>query len=118
MNWLPSFYATRDIGTDGMLQLRAARRIARPNERDLNPNLVYLNDFNARQGNPYLQPVNNDLLELAYRDRIFGVDSSFTLFKRCESPVIGNRSYTLASDPNVIVSRPSISAPTIRSAST
>jgi hypothetical protein len=106
MNWLPSFYATRDIGTDGMLQLRAARRIARPNERDLNPNLVYLNDFNARQGNPHLQPVNNDLLELAYRDRIFGVDSSFTLFKRRESPVIGNRSYALASDPNVIVTSP------------
>jgi hypothetical protein len=106
MNWLPSFYATRDIGTDGMLQLRAARRIARPNERDLNPNLVYLNDFNARQGNPHLQPVNNDLIELAYRDRIFGVDSSFTLFKRRESPVIGNRSYALASDPNVIVTSP------------
>jgi outer membrane receptor protein involved in Fe transport len=106
MNWLPSFYATRDIGTDGMLQLRAARRIARPNERDLNPNLVYLSDSSARQGNPHLQPVNNDLLELAYRDRIFGVDSSFTLFKRRESPVIGNRSYTLASDPNVIVTSP------------
>ncbi|MBW8899606.1 MAG: outer membrane beta-barrel protein, partial [Massilia sp.] len=106
MNWLPSLYATRDIGTDGMLQLRAARRIARPNERDLNPNLVYLNDFNARQGNPHLQPVNNDLIELAYRDRIFGVDSSFTLFKRRESPVIGNRSYALASDPNVIVTSP------------
>ena len=106
MNWLPSFYATRDIGKDGMLQLRAARRIARPNERDLNPNLVYLNDVNARQGNPHLQPVNNDLVELAYRDRIFGVDSSFVLFKRRESPVIGNRSYALASDPNVIVTSP------------
>jgi hypothetical protein len=106
MNWLPSFYATRDIGKDGMLQLRAARRIARPNERDLNPNLVYLNDVNARQGNPRLQPVNNDLVEFAYRDRIFGVDSSFVLFKRRESPVIGNRSYALASDPNVIVTSP------------
>jgi outer membrane receptor protein involved in Fe transport len=106
MNWLPSFYATRDIGKDGMLQLRAARRIARPNERDLNPNLVYLNDVNARQGNPHLQPVNNDLVELAYRDRIFGVDSSFVLFKRREAPVIGNRSYALASDPNVIVTSP------------
>jgi outer membrane receptor protein involved in Fe transport len=106
MNWLPSFYATRDIGTDGMLQLRVSRRIARPNERDLNPNLVYLSDFNARQGNPDLQPVNNDNYELAYRDRIYGVDSSFTLFKRRESPVIGNRSYALASDPNVIVTSP------------
>lgn len=106
MNWLPSFYATRDIGANGMLQLRAARRIARPNERDLNPNLVYLSDFSARQGNPDLQPVNNDLLELAYRDRIFGVDSSFVLFKRREAPVIGNRSYALASDPNVIVTSP------------
>ncbi|EEF23947.1 conserved hypothetical protein, partial [Ricinus communis] len=82
MNWLPSFYATRDIGTDGMLQFRASRRIARPNERDLNPNLVYLSDFSARQGNPHLQPVNNDNFELAYRDRLFGVDSSFVLFKR------------------------------------
>lgn len=106
MNWLPSFYATRDIGDNGSLQLRASRRIARPNERDLNPNLVYLSDFSARQGNPHLQPVNNDSYELAYRDRLFGVDSSFVLFKRRESPVVGNRSYTLATDPNVIVTSP------------
>jgi hypothetical protein len=106
MNWLPSFYATRDIGANGMLQLRMSRRIARPNERDLNPNLVYLSDFSARQGNPQLQPVNDDNFELAYRDRLFGVDSSFVLFKRRESPVVGNRSYALASDPNVIVTSP------------
>jgi outer membrane receptor protein involved in Fe transport len=105
-NWLPSFYATRDIGADGMVQLRASRRVQRPNERDLNPNLVYISDFDARQGNPNLEPVNNDLYELAYRDRFFGVDSSFTLFKRRESPVVGNRSYALATDPNVIVTSP------------
>src|SRR5205823_3163205 len=69
MNWLPSFYATRDLSDTGMLQLRASRRVQRPNERDLNPNLVFLDDFNARQGNPALQPVNNDLIEAAYRDR-------------------------------------------------
>src|SRR5205823_7873130 len=48
-NWLPSFYATRDLSDTGMLQLRASRRVQRPNERDLNPNLVYLSDFAARQ---------------------------------------------------------------------
>ena len=107
MNWLPSFYATQDVGENGMLQLRVARRIARPNERDLNPNLVYLSDFYARRGNPDLEPVNNDLLEIAYRDRFFDVvDSSVTLFKRRESPVIGNRSYPLLTDPNVIVTSP------------
>ncbi|MGZ5198351.1 MAG: TonB-dependent receptor domain-containing protein [Telluria sp.] len=106
MNWLPSFYATYDVSETGMLQLRASRRIARPNERDLNPNLVYLSDFSARQGNPTLEPVDNDLFELAYRDRFFNVDSSFTLFKRRESPVISSRSYPLAADPNVIVTSP------------
>jgi outer membrane receptor protein involved in Fe transport len=106
MNWLPSFYATYDLSDTGMLQFRAARRIARPNERDLNPNLVYLSDFSARQGNPTLQPVNNDLYELAYRDRFFNVDSSFTLFKRVESPVISNRSYPLATDADVLVTSP------------
>jgi outer membrane receptor protein involved in Fe transport len=106
MNWLPSFYTTYDVSETGMLQLRASRRIARPNERDLNPNLVYLSDFSARQGNPTLEPVDNDLYELAYRDRLFNVDSSFTLFKRRESPVISSRSYPLASDPNVIVTSP------------
>jgi hypothetical protein len=34
------------------------------------------------------------------------VDTSFVLFKRRESPVIGNRSFPLASDPNVIVTSP------------
>jgi outer membrane receptor for ferrienterochelin and colicin len=106
MNWLPSFYATKGLGGDAELQLRASRRIARPNERDLNPNLVYLSDFSARQGNPDLEPVDNDLMELAYRDKLFGVDSSFTLFKRRESPVISNRSYALLTDPNVIVTSP------------
>jgi outer membrane receptor protein involved in Fe transport len=106
MNWLPSFYATQDLSDTAQLQLRASRRIARPNERDLNPNLVYLSDFNARQGNPDLQPVNNDLAEIAYRDRFFTVDTSVTLFKRKESPVIGNRSYPLAPDPNVIITSP------------
>ncbi|WP_036167307.1 outer membrane beta-barrel family protein [Massilia sp. 9096] len=105
-NWLPSFYATRDLKDGGMLQLRASRRVQRPNERDLNPNLVYLSDFSARQGNPQLQPVSNDLVELAYRDRFFGVDSSFTLFKRRESPVVSNLNYALATDPNVIVTSP------------
>jgi len=107
MNWLPSFYATQDLSDTATLQLRVARRIARPNERDLNPNLVYLSDFSARLGNPDLEPVNNDLFEVAYRDRYLDfIDSSVTLFKRRESPVIGNRSYPLASDPNVIVSSP------------
>ncbi len=106
MNWLPSLYATYDLSDTGMLQFRSSRRIARPNERDLNPNLVYLSDFSARQGNPYLQPVSNDLYEIAYRERIVGVDSSFTLFKRVESPVISNRSYPLSSDSNVIVTSP------------
>jgi len=107
MNWLPSLYATQDLSGSAQLQLRMARRIARPNERDLNPNLVYVSDFSARQGNPDLEPVNNDLIEFAYRDRYLDfVDSSVTLFKRREAPVIGNRSYPLASDPNVIVSSP------------
>jgi outer membrane receptor protein involved in Fe transport len=106
MNWLPSFYATYGFGDTGQLQLRASRRIARPNERDLNPNLVYLNDFNARQGNPLLEPVYNGSYELAYRDRFFNVDTSVVLFKRSESPVISNRSYPLPSDPNVLVTSP------------
>lgn len=106
LNWLPSFYATYDVSKTAVLQLRASRRIARPNERDLNPNLVYLSDFSARQGNPNLEPVNNDLTELSYRDNWFGIDSSVTLFKRRESPVISSISYPLASDPDVLVTSP------------
>jgi hypothetical protein len=106
LNWLPSFYATQDLNDTAQLQLRMSRRIARPNERDLNPNLVYLSDFSARQGNPNLEPVSNDLAEIAYRDNFFTVDTSATLFKRRESPVLGNRSFPLASDANVIVTAP------------
>ena len=106
VNWLPSLYASQGISDTGQLQLRVSRRVARPNERDLNPNLVYLSDFNARQGNPNLEPVNNDLAELAWRDNFFGADTSVTLYRRRESPVLGNRSYPLASDPNVIVTSP------------
>lgn len=106
MNWLPSFYATYDLSDTGSLQLRTSRRIARPNERYLNPNLVYLSDFSATQGNPNLKPVNNDLGEVSYRDRFFNVESSFTLFERRESPVVAWRSFPLASDPDVLVTSP------------
>ncbi len=106
VNWLPSLYLIKGVSESGELQLRLSRRVARPNERDLNPNLVYLSDFYARQGNPDLEPVNNDSAELAWRDRFFTVDTSVTLYKRRESPVLGNRSYPLALDPNVIVSSP------------
>jgi len=105
-NWLPSLYVSQGLSDTGQLQLRVSRRVARPNERDLNPNLVYLSDFYARQGNPDLEPVNNDSAELAWRDRFFTVDTSVTLYKRRESPVLGNRSYPLATDPNVIVTAP------------
>jgi outer membrane receptor protein involved in Fe transport len=106
MNWLPSFYATRDLADGGSLQLRVSRRVQRPNEANLNPNLVYYSDFSARQGNPNLKPVNNDHYEFAYRDNFFGVESSFVLFKRLESPVVSNLNYALATDPNVIVTSP------------
>jgi outer membrane receptor for ferrienterochelin and colicin len=106
MNWLPSFYVTRDLSDTGSLRLRASRRVQRPNERDLNPNLVYTGDFSARQGNPQLQPVNNGNYELSYHDRFFNVESDFTVFKRRESPVVSNLNYPLATDPNVIVTSP------------
>ncbi len=106
MNWLPSFYVTQDINDTAQLQLRLSRRIARPNERDLNPNLVYYGDFSALQGNPDLEPVNNDQSEIAYNDQFFNVNSSIKLFERRESPVIGNRTYLLPTDPDVIVSSP------------
>jgi outer membrane receptor protein involved in Fe transport len=106
MNWLPSFYATQGFGENGQLQLRASKRIARPNERDLNPNLVYYSDFTARQGNPELEPVYNDSYELAWRDRLFNVDTSVVLYKRRESPLISNRSYPLPSDSQVLVTSP------------
>jgi outer membrane receptor for ferrienterochelin and colicin len=106
INWLPSLYLSQGLSDTGQVQLRFSRRVARPNERDLNPNLVYLSDFYARQGNPDLEPVNNDSAELAWRDRFFTVDTSVTLYKRRESPVLGNRSYPLAADPNVIVTSP------------
>ncbi|MFC5459321.1 outer membrane beta-barrel protein [Massilia niabensis] len=105
-NWLPSLFVSQGMGETAQMQLRLSRRVARPNERDLNPNLVYLSDFYARQGNRDLEPVNNDSAELAYRDRFFGADTSVTLYKRRESPVIGNRSYPLATDSNVIVTSP------------
>ena len=106
LNWLPSLYLSQGLSDTGQLQLRLSRRVARPNERDLNANLVYLSDFYARQGNPDLEPVNNDSAEIAWRDRFFTVDTSVTLYKRRESPVLGNRSYPLATDPNVIVTSP------------
>jgi hypothetical protein len=43
---------------------------------------------------------------VAYRDRFFNVDTSVTLFKRSESPVISNRSFPLPSDSNVLVTSP------------
>ncbi|EJL28256.1 outer membrane receptor for ferrienterochelin and colicin [Caulobacter sp. AP07] len=59
-------YALSDTQT---LTANYSRRVQRPQVQDLNPNLVYIDQYNLRAGNPDLKPQVTDAYELGWQYR-------------------------------------------------
>lgn len=95
-NVIPSMFVNYTVSDDASLRLSYARRIRRPNGNDLNPFVVYRDEFNVSAGNPQLMPSTSDSLELGYETRLFDkIDANLRAFYRNDSDVIVERSYFL-----------------------
>lgn len=65
-NLFPTFFLSRQLDTNNVLNLSYSRRIDRPNYQDLNPFIFYLDPYTYQQGNPYLRPQYTNSLQLTH----------------------------------------------------
>lgn len=76
VNYIPSFFATYKAGDETNLRFSYAHRIKRPAANDLNPFIVYRDEFNVSSGNPQLRPTQTDSFELGYETRLAGLETN------------------------------------------
>jgi outer membrane receptor protein involved in Fe transport len=91
VNFIPSLFATYRVSDNTNIRLSYAHRIRRPGAADLNPFVVYRDEFNVSSGNPNLKPTNSDSLELGYESRIGGLDANLRGYYRWDTGLISER---------------------------
>ncbi|MFZ6765799.1 TonB-dependent receptor domain-containing protein [Undibacterium sp. Di26W] len=91
INYIPSFFASYKASDDTTIRFSYAHRIRRANANELNPFIVYRDDFNESSGNPKLKPAQTDSFELAYETRVIGLDMNIRGYYRTESDSILSR---------------------------
>lgn len=65
-NFFPSAFVTYELSEDSNLSLNYSRRITRPRGRFINPFSNYSSNINIFRGNPDLDPVMTDAIDLGY----------------------------------------------------
>lgn len=95
-HYIPSFYVTYEVSKQTDIRLSYANRIGRPSPQDLNPFVVYRDEFNASSGNPYLQPSETDSLELGLETKLGKFNTNLRAYHRRDSNVIMERRYFLS----------------------
>lgn len=101
LNWMPSAFATYKLGEKTNLRFSYAHRIRRPGAGELNPFVVYRDEFNESSGNPYLKPVQTDSFEVGYETKAGVLDANVRAYYRNERDTI--RSRQLAVSDTVIL---------------
>ena len=96
ISWIPSLYATYKTADKSNVRLAYARRVRRPNVNDLNPFVVYRDEFNVSSGNPRLRPTKIDSVELGYETNVGPLDTALRAYFRRESDLITERRYFLS----------------------
>jgi outer membrane receptor protein involved in Fe transport len=91
VNYIPSLFATYRLSDNTNIRLSYAHRIRRPGAGDLNPFVVYRDEFNVSSGNPNLKPTNSDSFELGYESRFGGLDTNLRGYYRKDTGLISDR---------------------------
>lgn len=91
LNWMPSAFATYKLGEKTNLRFSYAHRIRRPGAGELNPFVVYRDEFNESSGNPYLKPVQTDSFEVGYETKAGVLDANVRAYYRNERDTIRSR---------------------------
>jgi outer membrane receptor protein involved in Fe transport len=76
-DYFPTIHLSKNFKNKDQVLASYTRRIDRPRGWYLDPFVSYMDAYNIRQGNPYLQPEYIDSYELSYQKRLLG--ALFTL---------------------------------------
>ena len=95
---IPSAFVTYGWSDDTTIRLSYAHRIRRPGAGDLNPFVIYVDEFNVSSGNPELQPSDSDSLELGMETKLGKVDTNLRLYARRDTDLISERRFFLANN--------------------
>ncbi|ELX08456.1 hypothetical protein Jab_2c05050 [Janthinobacterium sp. HH01] len=87
-NFIPSLFATYKATEDANMRFSYARRIRRPNANDLNPYVVYRDEFNVSSGNPMLKPTKTDSFEVGYETKVAGLETNLRGYYRRDTDAI------------------------------
>jgi outer membrane receptor protein involved in Fe transport len=98
---IPSAFLTYGWTDDTTVRLSYAHRIRRPGANDLNPFVIYQDEFNVSSGNPNLRPSDSDSLELGLETKLGKVDTNLRLYARRDTDLISERRFFL--DNNVLL---------------
>jgi outer membrane receptor protein involved in Fe transport len=93
---IPSAFVTYGWSDDTTLRLSYAHRIRRPGAGDLNPFVVYRDEYNVSSGNPALQPSDSDSLEFGIETKLGKVETNLRLYARRDTDLISERRFFLA----------------------
>lgn len=101
VNFMPSLFATYKVSDDANMRFAYARRIRRPQANDLNPYVVYRDEFNVSAGNPALQPTKTDSLEIGYETKFGNLETNLRGYYRRDTDAIVDYRYFI--DDNVLL---------------
>ncbi|NVD72561.1 TonB-dependent receptor [Duganella sp. BJB1802] len=87
-NLIPSFFATYKATETANMRFAYARRIRRPNANDLNPYVVYRDEFNVSSGNPMLKPTKTDSFEVGYETKFGALETNLRGYYRKDTDAI------------------------------
>ncbi len=91
INVIPSSFVSYNASQDTDIRFSYARRIRRPGANDLNPFVVYRDEFNVSSGNPNLKPTKTDSFELGYETKWGAIDTNLRGYFRKDSGLISER---------------------------
>ena len=104
INTIPSLFVSYKASDLTNIRLSYAHRIRRPGANDLNPFVVYRDEFNVSSGNPNLRPTGTDSFELGYETRFGALDTNLRGYYRKDSGVISERKVFI-SDTVILTTR-------------
>ncbi|QGZ41504.1 outer membrane beta-barrel family protein [Pseudoduganella flava] len=96
LNWIPSAFAQYKVSDDSTLRFSYAHRIRRPNAGDLNPYVIYRDEFNVSSGNPKLKPTKTNSFEVGYETHFGKIEANLRGYLRKEDDAILERKYFIS----------------------
>ncbi|WP_332878832.1 outer membrane beta-barrel family protein [Massilia sp. S19_KUP03_FR1] len=96
VNFMPSAFATYKVSDESNLRFSYAHRLRRPNANDLNPYVIYRDEFNVFSGNPKLKPTQTDSVEVGYETKLAGLETNLRGYYRRDKDAIVDYRYFIA----------------------